>query len=404
MVAAKLDEAPSDPVELRHNTALDGIRGLAILMVLGLHLVYINNDVQTPVYAILRSIKGCGASGVDIFFALSGFLITRILVQTASDKHFFRNFYARRALRIFPLYYVVMLVLFALTPLLHIHWGGDQWRLLTYSNHLVPSHSSGPWNFYYGGSISLVNFWSLHIEEQFYMLWPLFVFFLPSPRRLLPIAASISLACLILRVVLLHRGFSQEFVYTALITRADSLLIGACLALGLRTGLHKTLLKCATPVFVICLLLIIAENLAQHLYPSSSILLFTLIFTLVPIGATALIAMCLKPASRMASVFRSRVLVFFGRYSYGLYIFHSVLPMFYTRWLPPLTASISNPLLGHLLDTAVQLGIALGVSMLSYHFFEKPLLRLKRFFPAERHSAISPAPEPLTAPSLPAVG
>jgi peptidoglycan/LPS O-acetylase OafA/YrhL len=404
MAAVKLDEAPPNPLALRHNTALDGIRGLAILMVLIRHLVTINSDVQTPFYAVARNIQGSLASGVDVFFALSGFLITRILVQTASDKHFFRNFYARRALRIFPLYYGVLLVVFALTPVFHIHWGGDQWRLLTYSNHLVPSRSGDPWNFYYGGSVNLVNFWSLHIEEQFYMLWPVFVFFLRSPRRLLRVAASVSLVCLVLRVVLYHRGYSSEFIYTALITRADSLLIGACLALGLRTSLHARLLKWATPGFIGSLLLVIADNFAQHFVPWSAAILSNLIYTLVSICATALIAMCLKPASKTAFVFRSGGLVFFGRYSYGLYIFHSVLPMLYMRWLPPLTQSIGRPALGHLLETIAELAMALGASMLSYHFFEKPLLRLKRFFPADRHHAegpvsYSPSAQPVSAVS-----
>jgi peptidoglycan/LPS O-acetylase OafA/YrhL len=296
MAPAKLNKATVEPSQLRHNTALDGIRGLAILMVLFCHLVYISNGTQTPLYALVRGIRDISISGVDIFFALSGFLITRILVRTAMDHHFFLNFYARRALRIFPLYYGVLFLLFALTPVLHIHWHGDQWRLLTYSNRLFPSSSGNAWNFYYGGFISLVNFWSLHIEEQFYMLWPVFVYFLRTPRRLLPVAACISLACLVNRLILFHHGYSREFLYTSLVTRADSLLIGACLALALLTRLHPWILKLATPVFVSSLFLAIVDFQLQRTYLSSKSIFFPLMFTFFGICATALIAMCLKPA------------------------------------------------------------------------------------------------------------
>jgi peptidoglycan/LPS O-acetylase OafA/YrhL len=379
----RLGIAPSDSTELRHNNALDGIRGLAILMVLGRHLIYINNTVMSPGYILARGVRDSLFSGVDVFFALSGFLITRILVQTASDNHFFRSFYARRALRIFPLYYGVLLVVFACTPFFHIHWNGDQWRLLTYSNRLFQARGGNPWNFYYGGLISLVNFWSLHIEEQFYMVWPLFVFLLRSPRRLLSLAAALSAACLGVRVWLYLHGFSEEYLYTSLVARVDSLLIGACLALALRTRFHVIALKVATPVFVMALLLFVADFSLQRTAATSHIgILFPIEFTLLSLASTGLIAMCLKPRSRAARVFRTPVLRFFGRYSYGLYVYHSVLPMFYFNALRGQTYRLHNHFLSHTINSITELAVALAVSMLSFHYFEKPFLRLKRFFPA----------------------
>jgi peptidoglycan/LPS O-acetylase OafA/YrhL len=381
------EQAAPETAGLRHNSALDGIRGLAILMVLGRHLIYISNNVQTPTYAIARGVRDSLFSGVDVFFALSGFLITRILVQTVSDAHFFRSFYARRALRIFPLYYGVLLVLFACTPIFHIHWRGDEWRLLTYSNRLFPDPAGEPWHFYYGGLVSLVNFWSLHIEEQFYMIWPLFVFLVRSPKRLLSIAAGISVISLGLRLFLYAHGFSQDFLYTSLITRIDSLLIGACLALALRTRFHALALRVATPVCLAATLLFVADLSVQHIAATRNLLaLFPSEFTLISLAATALIAMCQKPSSRMARVFRTPVLRFFGKYSYGLYVFHSVLPMFYVPLLKSLTQRLHPHAMGNVINSVTELGVAVGVSMLSYRYFEMPFLKLKRFFPASSSS------------------
>jgi peptidoglycan/LPS O-acetylase OafA/YrhL len=377
-----LAETPSATTELRHNSALDGIRGLAILFVLARHLIVINDVTATPIYLIVRALRDSMFCGVDIFFALSGFLITRILVQTLPDTHFFRNFYARRSLRIFPLYYGVLLLVFAFTPVYHIHWNGDQWRLLTYSNRLFEARSPQPWNFYYGGYVSLVNFWSLHIEEQFYLLWPLCVFFLRTPKKLLILALSTSAVSLGLRFYLQFHGFNQPFLYTALITRFDSLLIGAALALALRTRLHALALKLATPLFLTATLTFaVLFALAHRADPGSFGNLFPLWFTLLATASTALVAMCLKPNSRTARIFRSRFLRFFGRYSYGLYVFHSVLPMFYMKPMTDYTnVQIPNHAFGNVLNAVIELALALGVSMLSYRYFEMPFLKLKRFF------------------------
>jgi peptidoglycan/LPS O-acetylase OafA/YrhL len=380
-----LANANTGKPEMHHDFALDGIRGLAILMVLGRHLIVINNSINTPLYVFARGFRDSLFSGVDVFFALSGFLITRILVKTVADSHYFRSFYARRALRIFPLYYGVLLLLFAITPLYHIHWGGQQWRLLTYSNRLFQSSSGPDWHFYFGGFISLVNFWSLHIEEQFYFLWPLCVFFIRSPRRLFLFALGISLGSLGLRFWLLLHGYSQAFVYTALITRFDSLLIGAALAIALRTRLHTAALKIATPLFLTATALFIVVFALDHRSPSGPLtLLFALRFTLLALASTGLIAMCLKPRSRTAHTFRNPVMRFFGKYSYGIYVYHSILPMFYIQRLSEFT-SVRIPIhfIGNLLNSAVEFAVTVAVAMLSYHFFEQPILHLKRFFPSQ---------------------
>jgi peptidoglycan/LPS O-acetylase OafA/YrhL len=377
---------------LRHNAALDGIRGLAIVFVLARHLITVNASTNTPVYNFARGLHDALFCGVDVFFALSGFLITRILINTVSDPHYFRSFYARRSLRIFPLYYGVVLGLLICTPLLHIQWAGQQWRLLTYSNRIFESRHAG-WSFYLNPRVSLVNFWSLHIEEQFYMLWPLFVFFIRSPRRLLTFAASTSVVALLIRVWMEAHGFSQPFIYTSLLSRMDGLLIGACLAIALQTRFHEFVLKVATPVFLLAATLF-AVDFSMQEWPSTSHLpwLFPLEFTLLALASSGLIAMCLKPRSRAARVFRNPVLRFFGKYSYGLYVFHSILPTFgFAVVRDYLLDHVHPAIAANLLNTTLELSLTIFLSVLSFYCFESPFLKLKRFFKADI-PATQPAP------------
>ncbi len=383
----------SAPV-LRHNAALDGIRGMAIVFVLLRHLINVNASTNTPVYNFARGLHDSLFCGVDIFFALSGFLITRILINTVSDPHYFRSFYARRSLRIFPLYYGVLLALLACTPLLHIHWAGQQWRLLTYSNRLFESRHAS-WTFYFNERVSLVNFWSLHIEEQFYMLWPLFVFFIRSPRRLLTFASGTSVVAFLLRIWMQAHGFSQPFIYTSLLSRMDGLLIGACLAIALQTRFQQAVMKLATPVFFTAAALF-AIDFSMQEWPSTSGItwLFPLEFTLLAIASSGLIAMCLKPRTRAANVFSNPALRFFGKYSYGLYVFHSILPCFgFAAVRSYLLDHIHPAIAANMLNTALELSLTVCLSILSFYCFESPFLKLKRFFKAHVPAT---APEPLT--------
>src|SRR5271156_4679340 len=112
-------------------------------------------------------------SGVTLFFALSGFLITGILFDTLGSKRYFRTFFGRRVLRIFPLYYGVLLVLLLLTRPLHMDWHGQAYRLWTYTTNIPFTHD---WEENPSPYVNLIHFWSLAVEEQFYLIWPLVIF------------------------------------------------------------------------------------------------------------------------------------------------------------------------------------------------------------------------------------
>ena len=175
-----------------HLPVLDGIRGLAILLVTAYRFDIGPEYGQLPgslVFQILRH----GDMGVDLFFVLSGFLITGILFDARGRKHYFRNFYARRALRIFPLYYGFLFVTLVAPPALC----GPEYDLFP------EAESNQAWLWLYGANLlvavrdswclgSFDHFWSLSVEEHFYFLWPLVIFFFCASRRWWPVCWRLS--------------------------------------------------------------------------------------------------------------------------------------------------------------------------------------------------------------------
>jgi len=207
---------------------LDGVRGLAILMVMAVHFV---GDATPRTFGERLAVKlgNYGVLGVDAFFVLSGFLITGLLLDAKGDRHYFRNFYARRTLRIFPLYYSVLALLFLVLPSV---------AALPLALEESRVHQTWLWtytaNFYIAAKASwalpyVSHFWSLAIEEHFYLLWPLVVF---SFRRetLERICLGVIAAALALRIGLSLLGTSELSISVLTPCRVDALCVGGLLA------------------------------------------------------------------------------------------------------------------------------------------------------------------------------
>jgi peptidoglycan/LPS O-acetylase OafA/YrhL len=216
----------ASPPEPGRIDALDGVRGLAIAAVVMMHGVFFGVPLpgQMPLSAdaLYPRLALLGFAGVDLFFVLSGFLITGILVRSRGGAHYFRNFYVRRALRIFPLYYVVIaLLLFGLgrAPA----GGVETLSYLTYwqnYHHAFAGPHADP---------ARVVTWSLAIEEQFYLVWPAVVLWLPN-ATLRRVCVATLVGAIALRWSLV--GLGVQSTHFLLPCRLDALMAGAWLSLS----------------------------------------------------------------------------------------------------------------------------------------------------------------------------
>jgi peptidoglycan/LPS O-acetylase OafA/YrhL len=370
-----------------HILALDGIRGLAILLVLYHHLFLSNPNSGNRIFDFLNAIRASAFVGVNLFFALSGFLITGILLDTVSSPNFFRTFYARRTLRIFPLYYGVLLGLLLFTKPLHFAWNGWQYFYLTYTSNLV----LWPHAPLILQRISIDHFWSLQVEEQFYLVWPLILHRVRSLRSLIRLSMIACITVLLIRIALvagrpyLHNVYLP---YSPTFSCVDNLLFGCCLCALLRTTLRQQVLDFAPRIFTLCALVLTGAAILNHgLDWERSIFIPTIGFSLIGISCAALIAMSLRPGSRTKQLFNHPILRFFGKYSYGLYVFHYPLGCLMTRPVRFfIDAHFHSKALGVITAAIVVCIASILVALLSYHFYESLFLKLKKHF-AYRKSA-----------------
>jgi peptidoglycan/LPS O-acetylase OafA/YrhL len=377
-----------NPGGFTHLPALDGIRGLAILLVLVDHLLVGNNHTSSNVFNLLMEVRSSTYFGVNLFFALSGFLITGILIKTLDVPHYFKTFYSRRALRIFPLYYGFLFAILLLTKLLHMQWNGWQYYYLTYTANLALWRTHIPLVLNY---FNISHFWSLQVEEQFYFIWPLVVYRVRRPEILARIALITCVAIFCLRVFLVAMKDNPHFSYVYLpysptFSCADNILFGCCLSALLLTDRREAVLRWAPRVFALMAVVIMAIFLVNHGLdwqgPDRPLqrLIPTLGFSLMGIGSTALIATALRQGWTK-SFFQNGILRFFGKYSYGIYVFHYSITGLLQR---PLRSFFTSHFHSKALSVILQAGIAgvvsVLVALLSYHLYEKHFLRLKRYF------------------------
>jgi peptidoglycan/LPS O-acetylase OafA/YrhL len=371
-----------------HILALDGIRGLAILLVLYHHLFWANPNSGNHLFDFLNAIRASSFVGVNLFFALSGFLITGILLDTVTSPNFFRTFYARRTLRIFPLYYGVLLGLLLLTRPLHFVWNGWQYFYLTYSANLA-IWPRGPLML---EPISIDHLWSLQIEEQFYLVWPLILYRVRSLRSLIRLSIIACIATLLIRIVLVaERSHLNNvyYYYSWTFSRVDDLLFGCCLCVLLRTSVRQHVLDAAPRILGVCILALTVAAIPDHgLDWTTSIFIPTLGFSLIGISCAALIAMSLRPGSRTKQLFSHPILRFFGKYSYGLYVLHGPLNRLLTR---PIRLFVDDhfhsKILGVIAGAIVIFIASTLAALLSYHFYESPFLKLKKYFTYNKSAA-----------------
>ena len=363
------------PATSRQIPALDGIRGLAIIWVVLHNATGLPFAPSSRWLHVLPLLASRGWIGVQLFFALSGFLITLSLLDSQRTPHYFRNFYAKRALRILPLYYTVLFALLVILP---------RFVAVTYSQ----GQQAPLWLFTANWTQSLphgfAHFWSLAVEEQFYLVWPLVVWRLP-PRRLLAVCLWIAVGALLLRCVLAAYGADAWTLYANTACRMDALALGGAGACLLRIpDLREELRRRMPAVGAVALLVFLAGIPLTHIYDSDRLAGETFGYTLLAFSSATFVlwAAMLDSAARIGvgSLLTWAPLRSCGKYSYAMYVFHNLLhKLLGEAWLigrfgkqPPLLVEFAYGL-------AVLL-ITYVLAWCSYHGLEKHFLKLKRFF------------------------
>ena len=326
---------------------LDGIRGLAALAVVLYHV----NDRWLPL----------GWASVDLFFVLSGFLITRIILKNGHEPRFLARFYLRRGIRIWPIYYLTLVALMVFNHALpsRCNWSG-LWYALTYTQNLPV---------YWGGKNpifhpSIRHTWTLAIEEQFYCIWPALIL-LVGRRWVIPVAlATVAITC--------SFRLAGGSIYL-LAGRLDGLALGGLLA-GLQAQAPRQLTNRLSKGSLLAGLLgLFALQQTGHLnlhaagpWPG----LLILLVNLTAFGGIALITE--HAGAGWLAPLRLRPLQALGQLSYGLYLYHGVL-LAITVGSLRLPSAIAMPW-PRLLAV---LGLCVGMAAVSWVCIERPLLRLK---------------------------
>lgn len=354
---------------------LDGFRAFAVLMVLVHHLFY---GWRTPALfwfpGFIRIAIGHGWLGVDLFFVLSGFLITGILIDSRESEHYFRNFYSRRVLRIVPLYVTCIVIMYFGYPGAGAYFGLSLLYLanFAYFFHVKTPHGPGV-------------FWSLAVEEHFYLVWPLVVRFLKG-FWLLGFTALIVLGTPILRGVCVHAGMNPEFeIYPYSFFRFDGLALGAMLAIWVRSRYYSR-----SSAWTLAGLLIGSSSLIflvgrpYGITGSKTVVGTAFHYTQAEFVFAGLMALALAHrGSKFTAFLRCRPARITADLSYCIYLIHLTVGDFYYRLLHFMKFDDVARLgpggsLG--LRILVLVTATFGLAALSKRFLEDPFLRLKRYF------------------------
>jgi len=305
--------------------------------------------------------------GVDLFFVLSGFLITGILLDTRGTPHYFKNFYARRVLRIFPLYFLTVGIL----ALFYRNCAAYFWACVLFlGNFSIPGIVIPD-----GAAV----FWSLAIEEQFYLVWPALVRF-SSRRGITLTALALVLISPALRVWATHNGVPYDHIYGYTWYRCDSLAIGALMAVWVRSqwNTRRNSLRLSYGLLGLAIAITIG-GIPFGIMDRSSVFRYTqgqLVFTAMLLGAVTL------ADTKATAWLRIAPMVAIGELSYCLYLTHLGIQDFCFKVIGPLVVSkFGGRTTAYVVAlSAVWLAASFLVAILSRRYFENPILALKKKF------------------------
>ena len=374
---------------------IDGLRGIAILLVLWYHAPFLFrqlsqfSDQQNPwtTLGLFWVMSLGGWIGVDLFFVISGFLITLILLRVRHSHGSSLAFWARRALRILPLavlYFFVLAGLVALGDPLHILPGFDGWAW--YAFYLGNIHIA----LYGWQPLAVMILWSLAIEEQFYLVWP-FLVRMYNARYVLSCSIGLIIAAPVIRAIMFSAAeYPATYVFT--LCRLDALASGAVIAVlytaaESRQRLIAACKKLTVPALVIVMITVLVPFSPS--FPPTRPWLFTVVgYSLLAASFAVLLAVSLETEGLLNDLLTSRILTFIGRRCYGLYLWHVIAGGL-------AVAALQQWEVGFYAHVMLWLIILLTMASGSWFFFEEPILRLKRVVPYQR-SPLAQAGSPST--------
>jgi peptidoglycan/LPS O-acetylase OafA/YrhL len=358
--------------------SFDGIRALAFLAVFAVHARSAITS-HSWLFNAASKMMTFGWMGVDLFFVLSGFLITGGLISTERRPGFFTSFYRKRTLRIFPLYYFATAILLITSPIwAHIHKPispHQVWYLLYLQNWIDPFTP-----FKYLGAEG--HLWSLAIEEQFYLAWPLCVYFARSTQAMLRMCVVGIGIALLFRLVLNPFPQIEDVAYKFTFARMDALLAGAMAVIIVkRLNVPTKVVQWLLPASLGILTFICAFCLTSNQAHNTSRFMQSIGYTLNAVAFACLLIWLYETRYQMHSINRflsGKFLRMVGRYSYGLYVYHAPLMgavgyLFARAGKGPGSAGTAWGVVWAL----TCFGISFAVAAWSFKYLETPFLRLK---------------------------
>ncbi|WP_458306533.1 acyltransferase family protein [Croceiramulus getboli] len=341
---------------LKYISGLNGVRAFAVIFVIIAHRFPQDHQVQ---------VLPLGSMGVDIFFVLSGFLITRILFfygmkSDSLNWAILRAFYWRRILRIFPIYYLTMLFLYLTKSVIGNNFEENIWWYLTYTSNFLIYYNEK----WFG---ALAHLWSLAVEEQYYLFWPFLVLFIGRMRWLL----------LILILIILGTGYSylfNEFSKVLTVNCLNTFGLGGLLAyVEIQRPRWSTIFFKILPFLAAFALIGFLNNYFNETWNKFPVRFVTSVI------AVYIISVCLtKPKSILVGLLENRVLYFLGLISYGIYLYHNLVPRYWRYTL--MKFNIDAPSVRYefnYTEFVIQTLFIVFISYLSWIIIEKPILRLK---------------------------
>ena len=350
-------------MKLKYLKELDGVRAIAALMVMVFHF-FQPIETSNKILLLLKKVSILGQTGVSLFFVLSGFLITRILLSTKDNKNYFYNFYIKRSLRIFPLYYAFLIIYYYIFPIIAKSNFIDFNQQIYYWVYLQDFAQTFKWKNLFGPG----HFWSLAVEEHFYLFWPLLIYFFNKKKIFISIIVLIVVSILV-RIVLTYNGY-EVFYFT--FSRMDELAVGALLAI---LELNKRLINKNSYKFIILLFIVLLPTLAIFILNNASgnsslqiikfILLSFAYFSLIGFVITS------NDNNIIKRILKLKAFSYTGKISYGLYVYHPICFWMFNHFFS------TNHFLINLLGSFI---LTFIIASTSYYFFESYFLKLKHYF------------------------